>query len=117
MTVIQKDNNLYTVVVTVDAEAEVMPELEAHAKRGLQRFSEFEGFVSGALHKSTDGLCLIQYLQWENEAAHLKCMNHPMWSDVPSTKRFMEIVESGRAKMVVRVVDIVTVAERRNPDV
>ncbi len=117
MTVIQKDNNLCTVVVTVDAEAEVMPELEAHAKSGLQRFSEFEGFVSGALHKSTDGLRLIQYLQWENEAAHLKCMNHPMWNDVPSTKRFMEIVESGRAKMVVRVVDIVTVAERRNPDV
>ncbi len=117
MTVIQKDNNLCTVVVTIGAEAEVMAELEAYAKSGLQRFSEYEGFVSRALHKSTDGIRLIQYLQWESEAAHLKCMNHPMLNDVPSTKRLMEIVESGRARMVARVVDIVAVAERRDPDV
>jgi heme-degrading monooxygenase HmoA len=117
MTVIQEGNNLCTVVVTVDAQADVMPELETHAKSGLQRFSEFEGFISGALHKSTDGLRLIQYLQWKSEAAHLKCMNHPMWNDMPSTKRFMEIVKSGRAKMVVRVVDIVAVAGRRDTNV
>jgi len=115
MTAIREGSDLCTVIVTVDADAEVMPELEAHAKDGLTRFSEFEGFVSGALHKSTDGLCLIQYLQWESEAAHLKCMNHPVWDDMPSAKRFMQIVESGRAKMVVRVFDVIALAKTKNP--
>ncbi len=43
------------VIVTIDANAEIMPDLEAHAQYGLTRLQEFNGFVHGALHKSADG--------------------------------------------------------------
>ena len=70
-------SDIYTVIVTVDAECDIIPELETHAREGLARFAELDGFVSGALHKSTDGTRLIQYLQWRDEAAHLACMHDP----------------------------------------
>ena len=77
MTVIRQRSDLCTVVVTVDADPDLIPELEAHARDGLARFASFKGFLSGALHKSADGGRLIQYLQWETEADHLACMHDP----------------------------------------
>ena len=88
--------------MTVDADQKVMPELEAHACDGLTRFAELNGFVSGALHKRDDGGRLVQYLQWETEADHLACMNDPRWDKIPSTRRFMELIESGQARIDVR---------------
>ena len=89
MTTIQTASPHCTVIVTVDAEPEVMPELQAHARNGLVRFAELKGFVSGALHASTDGTRIVQYLQWETEADHLDCMHDPRWDEMPSTKRIM----------------------------
>ena len=39
------------VIVTIDANAEVMPDLESDARYGLTRFPELNGVVDGALHK------------------------------------------------------------------
>ena len=47
MTVIRQQSGVCTVIVTVNANPEIMPELEAHACYGLARFAEFKGF-SGA---------------------------------------------------------------------
>ena len=55
------------VIVTVDADAAIMPELEAHARYGLEQFRDFKGFVSGALHMNDDGTRLVQYLRWQTE--------------------------------------------------
>ncbi len=99
-----------TVIVTVDTESDVMPELEDHARAGLAAFAELDGFISGALHRSTDRSRLVQYLQWRDEAAHLACMNDPRWDDLPSTNRFMEIVNSGQAVMNVGVFDVVAMS-------
>ena len=103
-------SDICTVIVTVDAECDIIPELETHAREGIARFAELDGFVSGALHKSTDGTRLIQYLQWRDEAAHLACMHDPRWDALPSTKRFMEIVSSDQATMKVGVFDVIALA-------
>jgi hypothetical protein len=102
MPVIRHPNELYTVIVTVDAEPDIMSDLEAHAKAGLTLFRDFPGFVAGALHRSVDGGRLVQYVQWETELHHLECVNDPRWDSFPSTQRFMAIVDSGRAQMDMR---------------
>ena len=96
-----------TVIVTVDADAELVPELEAHARDGLRRFAEMPGFIAGALHRSDDGGRLVQYLQWASEADHLACMRDPRWDELPSTRRFMEVAASGASTVDVRVYDVV----------
>ena len=88
MTLIKQSKPVCTVVVTIDAAAEIMPELEEHAAAGLKLFAELNGFVSGALHKSSDGARLIQYLQWSSMADHQACMNDPQWEHLPSTRKF-----------------------------
>ena len=109
MTTIEAGANCCTAVVTVDADPEVIMEMKKHARRGLDRFSQFEGFVSGALHKSTDGGRLIQYLQWRREADHLACMNDPRWGEEESTRRILDHVVSGRATMDVRIYDVMAI--------
>lgn len=111
MPVIDPDAQVCTVIVTVDAAASVLPELEAHAREGLSRFAKFPGFLGGATHRSADGTRLVQYLRWLTEAHHLACMQDPRWDDLPSTRRFMELVQSGRARMDVRVYEVVAVRE------
>ncbi len=107
MPLIDPDGQVCTVIVTVDAEADVLPELEAHAREGLSRFAEFRGFLGGATHRSADGTRLVQYLQWQSEEHHLACMSDTRWDDLPSTRRFMELARSGRVKMDVRVYEVV----------
>lgn len=108
MTCISHPSDFCTVIVTVDADANVIGQMEPHAREGLTWFADFNGFVSGALHRSTDGSRLIQYLQWKSEKDHMACMNHPSWDDNPSSRRFMEFVESGQARVDVRVYDVVS---------
>ncbi|MDH3497540.1 MAG: hypothetical protein OER21_12330 [Gemmatimonadota bacterium] len=107
MPTIHAPTDLCTVIVTLDADPGLMPELEAHARDGLARFGAFAGFVAGALHRSADGRRLVQYLQWAREEDHLACVNAPVWNTVPSSQRFMEIVESGRATLDVRTYTVV----------
>lgn len=102
MPAISPARQLCTVIVTVDAPQAVVPELESHAREGLRRFRDFPGFIGGALHRSGDGLRLVQYLQWRSEEEHLACMNDPRWDDEPSTRRFVELAEDGTATVDVR---------------
>jgi hypothetical protein len=115
MPVIHPDSSLCTVIVTVDAPSRVLPELERHAKDGLRRFRDFEGFIGGALHRSDDGTRLVQYLQWRSEQDHLACMNDPRWDAEPSARRFMELAQEGTATVDVRTYDVVA-AEDTTPE-
>ena len=107
MTNIQHPSDLCTVIVTVDADPEIVTEMEKHARDGLMLFADFDGFVSGALHRSADGGRLVQYLQWRSEADHRTCMNDPRWDTFGSTQRFMERIASGEARIDVRVYGVV----------
>lgn len=107
MPVIRTPTELCTVIVTVEADPALMPELEAHARDGLTRFPAFAGFVGGALHRSADGGRLVQYLQWEREEDHLACIHAPVWEAQASSRRFLELVGSGRASLDVRTYTVV----------
>ena len=63
MAVIRHPSEVFTVIVTVVADPELMLDLEAHARAGLKLFHDFDGFVAGALHKSVDGGKFVQYIQ------------------------------------------------------
>ena len=99
---IESARELCTVIVTVDAPREIMDDLLSHAESGLQLFESFEGFVAGALHRSDDGERIVQYLQWRTRADHDACVADPRWADWPSSVRFMEHVDAGRARVDVR---------------
>ncbi len=111
MPVITQPCNFCTVIVTVDAQPELMPDLESHARTGLKLFPEFDGFLSGALHRSVDGARLVQYLQWTGEDRYLACVNAPEWDALPSTQRFMEIVHSRQATVDVRTFTVVAAVD------
>ncbi len=95
-------DRLFAVIVTVDAPASVMPSLLSHARYGLSRFADFDGFLSGTLHISSDGERIVQYLLWETEAYHLACTSDRSWDGLESTRTFMDAVRSGEARMDVR---------------
>lgn len=91
-----------TVVVTVDTTQDVMGDLVEHARSGVDHFSDCDGFIGGALHVSDDGTRLVQYLQWESEAAYVACRDHRMWDEIASTAQFAEHVAAGRAQIDAR---------------
>ncbi|MGI9624864.1 MAG: hypothetical protein ACR2PK_18690 [Acidimicrobiales bacterium] len=96
-----------TVVVTVDANVDVLEELLEHAQLGLRRFPECDGFVSGALHISADRTRMIQYLQWESEAAYINCRDDSRWDEFESTRRFADHISAGRATLDARTYSVV----------
>jgi hypothetical protein len=107
---IDPEQDLCTVIVTVDADPDLIPELEAHARLGLEQFPAYDGFVAGALHQSADGTRLVQYLQWRSAADHQACIEDPHWESVPSSKAFLDHVKAGRATIDVRTYRVVALA-------
>ncbi|MCG8587807.1 MAG: hypothetical protein MJE66_00800 [Proteobacteria bacterium] len=100
-------DDLYTVIVTVDAEPEIMPRLEAHARFGLDAFAEFDGYCGGQLHVSLDRRRLVQIVRWRTEGDYLACRDDARWEEVPTTKAFMAAVESPNVVMDVRAYTVV----------
>ena len=75
--IIDPSNTECTVIVTVDGKLADMEFVIQHTSNGLNRFSQFDGFISGATHVSDDGNRVVQYLQWDSKEAHEACMNDP----------------------------------------
>ena len=96
-----------TVIVTVDAPGEVMDDLVAHARVGIERFGECEGFVDGTLYLSADGGRLIQHLRWTTMTAYERCRDDPRWDALPSTKRLMSLVATDEVTMDARIFAVV----------
>lgn len=107
MPFVSAERPVCTVVVTVDTTKDVMGDLVEHARLGLDRFSDCDGFVGGALHVSDDGTRLVQYLQWESEAAYIACRDDPRWDEIASTDQFATHVASGRAQIDARTYSVV----------
>jgi hypothetical protein len=100
--------------VTVDAEAEILEDMLEHARLGVTTyFNEYGGFIAGALHLSADGTRLVQYLQWESEAAYVRCRDDPQWDDLDSAGRFLDHVTAGRALVDAHLFEVV--ADSRQP--
>ena len=108
---IDPTNTICTVIVTVNGEPSDMEFVVGHASGGLNRFSEYEGFIAGATHVSEDGGKVVQYLQWESRKAHETCMNDPVWAEDPSSRRFMELMDSGAIVVDVRTYDIAALTD------
>ncbi|NNF27298.1 MAG: hypothetical protein HKN73_08770 [Gemmatimonadetes bacterium] len=97
-------------IVTVDAEASLIPALREHAEGGLAAFSNYPGYLGGALHLSADGTRLVQYLQWRSEAEYLACLEDPRWEEMPSTRRFLDAAKNGEARVDARTFTVVAVS-------
>ena len=95
-----------TVIVTVDAPPEVMPDLVAHASAGLDLFVAFDGYLAGTLHRSVDGTRLVQIVNWIDQDRYQACIDDARWDDLDSARTFMAHVQEGRATMTVHVVDV-----------
>jgi hypothetical protein len=107
MVQISSNRGVCTVVVTVDADTEILDDMLDHARLGVTTyFGDCEGFIGGALHLSTDRTRLVQYLQWESEAAYLRCRDDPRWDELDSTKKFLEHVTAGRAVIHARLYEV-----------
>lgn len=105
----------HVVIVTVDAAAEVLAEMADHARLGLEGFDAWPGYVGGDLHVSADGTRLVQRLEWDSQADWERCRDDPHWDTVPSTRRILEHVETGRARLDVRTYErVATSSTRRN---
>ena len=96
-----------TVVVTVDTTADVIGDLVEHARSGLDRFTDYDGFIGGALHISDDETRLVQYLQWASEKAYVECRDDPKWNEIATTARFADHVVAGRARVDARTYSVV----------
>jgi hypothetical protein len=108
---IDPSTRIHTVIATVEADPSLLKDLSAHAEVGLERFPAYPGFIGGALHISEDRSRLVQYLQWRAEGDYSACINDPAWSQLPSTLRFNEAVESGAAFLDVRAYQVARVVE------
>lgn len=96
-----------TVIVTVDADDSVLPDLIAHARAGLRMSVDWPGFLGGRLHVSRDGARLVQQQWWASEEAYVRWRDDPAWDDLASTRVFMSHVAAGRAQVDARVFDVV----------
>ena len=104
---ISSGRGVCTVVVTVDAETEILDDMLEHARLGVATyFGECEGFIAGALHVSADRTRIVQYLQWESEAAYLQCRDDPRWDALGSTRRFHDHITAGRALVDARLFEV-----------
>lgn len=94
------------VIVTVDAPLDVMDDLVAHARAGIRRFGDCQGFVDGTLHRSEDGRRLVQYLRWASVAAYETCRDDPRWDGLPTTDRFMALAATDAVTLDARVFEV-----------
>ena len=74
MAIIEKNNDLYTIIIHFD----VKPESQLEQLNDLIEFfesvvSKQPGLVSTNFHKSHDGTRILNYTQWENKEDWGKC--------------------------------------------
>lgn len=99
MPVIDADANLCTVIVRFAVEPGDQPTLLDMARRMQPVFARQPGFVGAALHRSTDGTRIVQYLQWRSADDHQACMENP--EVAAEGEPFMRYLETGKATMEV----------------
>jgi len=105
-----------TVIVTVDAAADLVPVLETHVREQFEELADYAGFVSAALYKSSDGTRLVQYLDWASAADYRAWADDPLWDQLSSSRLFADLVRAGSVKLDVRSFTAVRVVEPSEPE-
>lgn len=68
MAVITENPGLITLVVVFQVEPEEQDDLVNYLVETAHQHSEYDGFVSCSVHQSTDGLRIVEYIQWRSMA-------------------------------------------------
>lgn len=92
-----------TVIVTVDAEPDVLPDMEAHALIGLERFESHTGFLTATLYRNESGMRLVNVSEWTSLASYESCRDDPEWDRLASTSTFFAHLDAGRATIDVQI--------------
>jgi len=78
MVVIDPAKKLLTLINVVEVEPDRCDEVVRMFVAATENvISGLDGFVSSSIHRSIDGTRVINYAQWENEAALEASRNHP----------------------------------------
>ena len=72
---ITKEGNLVTVINVFETTPEQQQELIDAWIRFAEEVKEEPGFIAAALHKSTDGIRVINYAHWRSEADFGRFLN------------------------------------------
>ena len=73
MATIVENPGLITLVVVFPTTPEEQEELNEHLVGTAHQHSRHDGFVSCSIHTSTDGVRIVEYIQWRS-MAHLQAM-------------------------------------------
>lgn len=78
MAVIDPNQNLLTLINVIEVDPAKCDEVaQMFITATEELISTLDGFVSSSIHKSQDGTRVINYAQWESEAALEASRNHP----------------------------------------
>lgn len=73
MATIAEDSGLTTLVVVFTVEPPAQDELVSHLVSVAHQHSRHDGFISCSVHRSEDGMRVLEYIQWRSKA-HLRAM-------------------------------------------
>ena len=73
MATIAENPGLITLVVVFPTTPDEQGELSDHLVETARQHSRHDGFVSCSIHASTDGVRVVEYIQWRS-MAHLQAM-------------------------------------------
>lgn len=73
MATIAENPGLTTLVVVFKTTPDEQGELSEHLVKTAHQHSHHDGFVSCSIHTSTDGVRIVEYIQWRS-MAHLQAM-------------------------------------------
>ncbi len=105
MTIISKDNDVFTVIVRMSVGPQHMAELlKAHTKT-IPVMQKLPGFLSLSSHKTHDDTQLIVYFQWQSQKDHENCMSNPVWQE-PGNNDVMRMKEEGIINMDISTCDV-----------
>lgn len=65
VTIVEK-STLHTIMVTFTVEPEEQEALVAYLQRTAREHSAHDGFVSNSIHRSRDGVRVVEYVQWRS---------------------------------------------------
>ena len=101
MITISKENKIVTVIVVFTVEPEKQQEFIGAISENLETVvKKNPGFISSSVHKSTDGMQVVNYIQWQSmEHYHAYLQNAPRFNisglTAPPNMRVYEVDYQG----------------------
>lgn len=108
MPAIAKHNDVLTVIIIFAVEPARQQELIDAIVEFLEVVKQQPGFVSSSIHKSIDGVRVMNYAQWQNQAAYQAFLNNTQVQAKGEKLREFQIHEYHRYEVVVSLPDDAT---------